>query len=1191
MSDIRSVLNTQAFSLAGNTDGSPDPIRNSINSYWDYNGDTLVYDTGNSYDSSDNIANTISLNFDLSSPKHKPNKFSDPIKLDGEGGDISITMKTYTQNISITPRYPSDIEAVAEKNSAGRIKVDPEAKFDSYIENSIIPSIGIPFSEFKLDLDSPLEYASDVQNFSAIAGTVNFVYNYGLESYENSIRQNIIAESELNNFYKFKTLRESPSISPPGTSSKRRKSVVPFRVPFTKENVSEKLISSTTMEENIQDFFINDAGFVRALGMQEKKDKFPFYNEIYLTNPARKNSADKLEEALKDSGLIMAFCTLMNREDVKSARDGESETIINYNFTNSYLSSSYVDNTQQQFKEQSAVRISDVKLYDIPAMLEIMYDVIPREEKATKRESSELGPVVDLSTSPIRAKAFLTDGEQAQYRLDTVSKMKPNTDVVVDYENALDDFVEEINNLITNVDNFKRYRQVLEGTMDTYQSDVLFYRIKKFEQGSSTPIQNFWIPAEKGYRGVRYIDTQVKYGKMYRYEVCAFKMVLGSDYLFSEQDTGVINFDKDLQDFINESQDNLENLIGLSLIRPSIEQAAAEQAAVLPASLGFSTLNVDELVAVTAADFIEERNILDSDLVKVEGYTTISMFADQVINKIIDSETATYRGNTIRVDQLTDEEIEKLRVIDSSWKCLTNYNKTEPNKLAEIEILINKVVALGNIKEQITKAYDKKEKKQDLADIFKKIAIATAVVLSGVLTFGVAAGTYLATGLLAVGVAGASGALTGLIGNSLGGSSKRINKGGITSGDLNLNELEDLYADIENLRNETRAPLSKYSGGEYGIDLEDPVTFNGSAPSLPEEFKALGRREVLPLSEFGERGDKSKKDFREEKRYGIELVESIFELRANQLVTLVTEYMGCYQDFIEAASDFNIVLDYKRINKYNLKVNLQPSLKFAEMPYYSSEGMILDNPPIYPNVNVITYRGAADRLSFFMNSGQGQIEIEPISFSDEEDTFIANYRKSKKLNDFQPFLYKSDETENLGTLFEIRRLEEPPKNYQSFREARVNRVSETISSGKALPAATFDEKIMSNKKYYYIFRVSDRRNTVSYPSGVMEIEIVENSGIIYPLIKPYEFKKPKTDTTKNLKRLLNIVPRITQVVPPADTASYSTLSAGPTTILGREEEALFGKQFKLRLTSKKTGKVVDLNLNFNANVVERTEAE
>ena len=404
--------------------------------------------------------------------------------------------------------------------------------------------------------------------------------------------------------------------------------------------------------------------------------------------------------------------------------------------------------------------------------------------------------------------------------------------------------------------------------------------------------------------------------------------------------------------------------------------------------------------------------------------------------------------------------------------------------------------------------------------------------------------------------------------------------------------MENLYADINTLTSVTRAPLSIGAEGRYWIDLDNPVTFNSNDSDLPEEFTKLGRREVLPLFKFDDQGeDESNADFKERKRYHIELIESTFELRANQLGTLVGEYLGCYQDFIEAAADFNVVLDYKRINKYDMIVEATPTLKFAEIPYFKDEGMILDNPPIYPNVNVITYRGVADRLSFFMNSGQGQIEVKPTIFSDAEETFIKNYRKSRKLNDFQPILYKSDETENLGTVFEIRRLSVPPENYQSFREANVVTTSNQISTGKNTPAATFDEEINSNTKYYYMFRVFDRRGTVSYPSGVMEIEIVENSGIIYPVIKPYEFKKQKTDTTKNLKRLLNVVPRITQVLPPQATASYKSLAEGPTTILGREEEALFGKQFKLRLTSKKTGKVVDLNLNFNANVVERAEAE
>ena len=269
----------------------------------------------------------------------------------------------------------------------------------------------------------------------------------------------------------------------------------------------------------------------------------------------------------------------------------------------------------------------------------------------------------------------------------------------------------------------------------------------------------------------------------------------------------------------------------------------------------------------------------------------------------------------------------------------------------------------------------------------------------------------------------------------------------------------------------------------------------------------------------------------------------------------------------------------------SLEFTTVDSPKLIEIPYYSNIGTILDNPPLFPNVNFVTYKGKDKKISPYLNSGQGSLSETPIIFSGPEEQYFRLFREANKLNDFQEILYKSDEFENLASSFEMRRMKTPPKSYEDFREVTPTIISTIYKGNQTAAAASFLDIIKPNTKYYYMFRAFDRRGTASNPTAVYQVELVENSGAIYPLIKSFEFEKKKEQVTKGIKRLFNIVPRLTQIIPKEDS-NFSSLSSGINSgILGLEDNKLFGKVFKIRLTSKKTGKAVDLNIDFKSRII------
>ena len=106
-------------------------------------------------------------------------------------------------------------------------------------------------------------------------------------------------------------------------------------------------------------------------------------------------------------------------------------------------------------------------------MFKIMQNVTPRVS---------IGPAAEgktkVGTKTFREKGYLTDKEQAEYRTDTISGKKAFSTIAIDYENALDDIGLAIDELLSDRNNYRSYKEILAGKKSLYQSDVLFYRIK-----------------------------------------------------------------------------------------------------------------------------------------------------------------------------------------------------------------------------------------------------------------------------------------------------------------------------------------------------------------------------------------------------------------------------------------------------------------------------------------------------------------------------------------------------------------------------------------------------------------------------------------------------------------------------------------------------------------------------------------
>jgi len=313
--------------------------------------------------------------------------------------------------------------------------------------------------------------------------------------------------------------------------------------------------------------------------------------------------------------------------------------------------------------------------------------------------------------------------------------------------------------------------------------------------------------------------------------------------------------------------------------------------------------------------------------------------------------------------------------------------------------------------------------------------------------------------------------------------------------------------------------------------------------------------------------------------------EYTYEIFAHQFI-VGTEYTYGEYGLNDAS------LDPQVENTATFSVTEKPSLKIARIPIFKKSARLLDAAPLPPNVELVPYKGVFNEFLINLSGNSGDIEEMPIIITDADADFYKKYREARGLDEDVPIRFANDDASGR---FEIYRTDVAPKSYEDFRTNLY-----AIVGAVDVASASMKSKVQTNKKYYYTFRAIDQHDNRSNPSPVYQIEIVENNGMMFFLSSVYQFPtiEDKTTHARTFQRFLKINPNMIQSLvnveetfptitmeifgntysmDASDYASAYKLPNGEV-ILGKAEQDVWEKNFKLRVTSKHTGRKFDINL-------------
>tara|TARA_R110002020_G_scaffold343735_3_gene558088 strand:- start:50 stop:2965 length:2916 start_codon:yes stop_codon:yes gene_type:complete len=283
-------------------------------------------------------------------------------------------------------------------------------------------------------------------------------------------------------------------------------------------------------------------------------------------------------------------------------------------------------------------------------------------------------------------------------------------------------------------------------------------------------------------------------------------------------------------------------------------------------------------------------------------------------------------------------------------------------------------------------------------------------------------------------------------------------------------------------------------------------------------------------------------------------------------------------------------------------VNYEPNLKLIEVPMFTKTLKVLDNPPNTFDVNPYQINDNSQTIGFMINyetfyvcdncdpdyetTGLGDIPgtTYPSAISSADESIRSDYLNGR---DILSGSYLDLQSVSRQRYFEAYRLDEKPTSISDFDGNKVSTIDLKIPSSKyTYSSADFRDRIKTNHKYYYLFRFVNEQGIPGHLSEIYETQLVNDGGYqyaVFNILFPSDLGEDVfVNPVKPLKKVFQLQPNISQVVLDTSEVDFAGLAINEAenVTVGGAEDPIWDQTFKLRLTSKKTGKKIDFNITY-----------